>query len=223
MPASFSPPPSVVMRRRSSLPPPLIGTPPSRRTSGRITPVMDPTYGNISPPGSSRSKTRPSDGKRIIDRPYFEDPEDDEDEEEDDVALRLDLSGAHPIPPENFIRPIPGRRLSRQEKPDKAFLERFSDTTPRSGSSPRSNSPEPSTASPRAGSGSDRGSERAPSPFKPRQKRKSRSGPSGAAAQAAAQAAMNRGNHKWSVVDSVSVVVLAIFVAAITVLLQHSW
>lgn len=189
---------------------------------------MDAAY--VSPPSSSRGKTgSESDrrsghhkrsasssvsesGKRTLERPYFGGDGADEDDEEDDVAFRADLSGAAPIAPENFIRPIPlARRGSRSEKPIPAFFE-----------------PEVRPASPVV---SARPLERIPEvvPVQPQtpKRKKKRGGSISSDSQKGrshAPALMRTsGAKKWSISEFIGVFVLAIFVAAITVTLQHSW
>jgi hypothetical protein len=151
-------------------------------------------------------------GKRAVERTYLGGDGADEDDEEDDVAFRADLSGVSPIAPENFIRPIPlARRGSRSEKPNPAFFE-----------------PEVRPASPVV---PPRALERIPEVVVPAQpqtpnkrKKKSRgsisSSGSSSNVPAVARATVAK---KWSISEFIGVFVLAIFVAAITVTLQHSW
>lgn len=186
--------------------------------------MADGTY--VSPPGSARKTSSESerrshshkrassvsDGKRIvIDRPYFGDglDENDDDEDEADVAFRPDLSGATPVAPENFIRPI-ARRGSRSEKPIPAFFEVHG--SPERPTRPEASSPAPippttPTSSSSAG----------------KRKKKARSNSNATNnPQAAAKVVVSK-SKKWSISEFIGVIVLAIFVAAITVALQHSW
>lgn len=226
-PSSFPPP--FPTRRRSSLPPPLQGvvpaTPPKRQ--GRITPVLDGAY--ISPPTSARkagseSERRAhshkrggsvSDGKRTIERPYFGDAidEHDDDEDEADVAFRPDLSGATPVAPENFIRPI-ARRGSRSEKPIPAFFEVHG--------TPERPSREVTASPVRLSESAIPTTPTSSSSSKKRNKKKGRSN-SNASSQAQPVSLAASKTKKWSISEFIGVIVLAIFVAAITLALQHSW
>ena len=180
----------------------------------------------MSPPTSSRGKATSSEsdrrsghhkrggsvnaelGKRSS---YFGGDGADEDDDEEDVAFRADLSGASPIAPENFIRPIPlARRGSRSEKPNPAFFE-----------------PEVRPASPVVARQIERVPDAAPAqPQTPskRNRKKSRGSISGASGNERGPA-ISRASvaKKWSISEFIGVFVLAIFVAAITVTLQHTW
>lgn len=147
----------------------------------------------------------------------------DEDEEEDDVAFRADLSGASPIAPENFIRPIPlARRGSRSEKPNPAFfepevraaspvvsartLDRIPEVLPQQTQQVQTQQPTQQTST----------------PSKRKKKSRGNSISSGSSAPPSPRA-LPASTKKWSISEFIGVFVLAIFVAAITVTLQHSW
>eukprot|EP00026_Physarum_polycephalum_P015556 Phypoly_transcript_16269.p1 GENE.Phypoly_transcript_16269~~Phypoly_transcript_16269.p1 ORF type:complete len:229 (-),score=62.71 Phypoly_transcript_16269:188-778(-) len=196
---------------------------------------MDASY--VSPPPSSRGKATSSESERrgshhkrtssisdlskraAIERPYLGGDGADEDDEEEDVAFRKDLSGLAPIAPENFIRPIPlARRGSRSEKPNPAFFE------------PEVRAASPVIAArtleriPEVVVPAQQTQAQAPQPQTPsKRKRKSRGSISSAPTAAPSAVTRTSAAKKWSISEFIGVFVLAIFVAAITVTLQHSW